>query len=112
MDWTAVKKDTPKAFERFVKWIDTESDDILQFELMMILKNERDLYDFFDDQKIIIDIQYELMDINGIDKFMFVPSAVIISLKERIGKSQYGKRKQAENAIFTEAFKILENQLC
>lgn len=54
MDWKQIKKNNPKAFKKFVKWLDCDSSDMLQFELMMILKNERDLYDFFDEMGIII----------------------------------------------------------
>ena len=43
MNVKQIQKDTPGAYKKLKKWINAETKGILQFELMMILKNERDL---------------------------------------------------------------------
>ena len=102
MNWNSVKKDTPKAFKKFAKWVDAESKDILQFELMMILKNERDLYDFFDEMGVFICI---LPAFSGWDWEVYVDDEWIDS-----SDIKNENRKEAEEEAFKRAFFILEKQ--
>ncbi len=107
MNWKEIKKKYPKAYAKFIEWVDAETLDILKFELMMILKNERDLFDFFDEQKIYVMILRDHLFVDswfgGIEK----------------GESEGGfkkikhckNRSETETAAFEYAFKMLENKL-
>lgn len=107
--WRQVKKETPKAFKKFVKWVDSESKDILQFELAMILKHEnRDLFDFFDEQGIYMNV---FMDENPDNGNRYWDWQVFID-GECFGSSEVEEptRKEAEIAMYNGAFKTLEKQ--
>ena len=108
MDWRQLKKKCPKAFEKLKKWLDAESKDILRFELMMILKNKRDLYDFFDEAGIYMNV---FMDENPETGSKYWDWQVFID-GECFGSSEVEKptRKEAETAMYNGAFKILEKQ--
>lgn len=108
MNWKQINKDYPKAFKKFVKWLDCDSSDMLKFEMMMILKNERDLYDFFDEQKVYINVFITEHPDKGNtywDWELFVDG-------ECLGSSEVEEptRKEAETAAFNEAFNQLEKQ--
>ena len=103
MNWKQINKDYPKAFKKFVKWLDCDSSDMLKFEMMMILKNERDLYDFFDEQGILIFIPATML--TWWDWEIYVNDQCMDS-----SEVEEPNRKEAESEAFKRAFKILEEQ--
>ncbi len=66
----------------------------------------RELYDFFDDQGVYIDVTY------GVNDWKLSPwfTGCIYNIPVIMTK-QYRSRRKAENAVFKEAFKILEGKL-
>lgn len=109
MNWKQIKKHTPKAFKKFVKWINNGRNDKLKF-LEMSLKNERDLFDFFDEQGIYIGI---VIGNNNLDKTQPpIFEYEILQNGEAVIHDDdcHFIRHKAEIAAFNEAFKILEKQ--
>lgn len=108
-NYKQVEKDTPKAFKKLKKWLDCEDKDILQFELMMILKNERDLFDFFDDMGICIGV---FKSPNPSDHYYTYWDWEIYVDGQCMDSSEVEEpnRKEAETEAFKRAFKILEKQ--
>ena len=104
-----IKNDTPKAFKKLKKWLDAESKDILQFEMMMILKNDRDLYDFFDEMGIYMNA---FMDENPETGSKYWDWQVYVD-GECFGSSEVEEptRKEAETEAFKRAFFILEKRI-
>ena len=101
MHYKQIKKDTPEAFKKLKKWINAETKGILQFELMMILKNERELFDFFDEMGIFITIIHR-------DTI-----ALILPFHWKIRgeiSEGYANRKEAEKVAYKKAFNLLEKQ--
>ena len=104
IQWSEIKKQTPNAFKKLKKWINAETKGILQFELMMILKNERELFDFFDEMGIIISIWLQPQTRSHLVWSVYYSDIFAHSSK------YYGDRKEAEKEAFKRAFKILEKK--
>ena len=116
MDWEQIKKDTPKAFEKLIKWLDCsveveiEGEDLVSYTKALpthhILNKEimplRRLYDFFDEQGIFICI---LPAFSGWDWEVYVDDKWIDS-----SDIKNENRKEAEADAFERAFFILEKQ--
>ena len=105
-EWETIKKKNPKAFKKFVKWLDCDSSDMLQFELMMILKNERELFDFFDDMDIHIYIHPSLLSKLGRQ----CTFSILQDDGESMSATKVDNRKKTETTAFEKAFNLLEKQ--
>lgn len=122
MNWKEVIKKNEKAFKLLTKWIIPEYTNE-EYQVMgsengdihiSLYNNKgeldgaafsvylRDLYDFFDDNEIPINVYYKV--------YTFAYS---IALAEEDFKDNgvYGSRKEAEKAAFTKTFEILEQKL-
>ncbi len=94
IDWKNIKEKYPKAYEKFIhEWYHGYKD----------LINERDLYDFFDEQGINIlitcefDFGYEILD----NRY---------EVNQEV-KKWFNSRQEAESEVFTKAFEILNDKL-
>ncbi len=94
-----IKKDYPKTYKLLVETMGEDKEDMTQLALMHA---PRFLYDFFDKQNIIININYS----TGED-FWFD----IISGTNEDYEGVYTTREEAEQQAFMKAFSIKETQL-
>lgn len=97
LDWKMIKEQYPNANHRFNEWLtfNFQADDVF---------NQRDLYDFFDGEGIIMDVIYYPTDKVFVSTFTYGKT----SPEPREG---FKTRTETEAWAFTEAFKILEKQL-
>ena len=86
MDWEKIKKEYPKAYNKFNKCFNGEP-----FETS-------DIYSFFDEQKIFIGI-------------MRVGDYFFYSTSEEFSIGGFKSRTKAETAAFTKSFDLLEQQI-
>ena len=97
MNWTLIKEKYPKIDKRLTKWVMSKGD--------MYSFNDRDLYDFFDEQgiriAIYIDKEFYNYSLNDIEGYMFAID------DEGVSHS----RAKAEEQAFLKAFEILEDKL-
>ena len=108
MDWTKIQENFPKAFE---KWYDHSgfdktnmpvADIIADSDYTNALYNFRELYDFFDRQRIKISLSYY-------DKgFAF---DITVNERTQCFDEDYKTRTEAETEAFEKAFQILEDKL-
>jgi hypothetical protein len=115
MDWKKVKKKYPKSFEKLRDFGDPSS----PLEIFLIELNKRCkqvsyyrfLYDFFDENGLLIDIEimwfgsnryYFIFEINGIH------NQNIGFYDKEIARQ---KRKEIEEIAFLKAFELLEKEL-
>ena len=96
MNWNKIKEKYPKAHK---KLFDT-------CKVVIDIDSDRDLYDFFDEQGIIINV-YNLFgsfwwDIKEYYERLFA---------EHAKEDQYKTRTEAEEKAFTKAFELLEEKL-
>lgn len=111
MNWEEIKKTCPKAFNILMDSYHAKQMDALNLAgKTMYYIIDRALYDFFDEQKIIIIINYEPPNSYNFN----------IYFNENVGKADYYKfrrylyysqRTEAETEAFTKAFEILEKRL-
>lgn len=106
----SIRANTPKAYTKLVKWIGAGDQDILQFEMAMLLKNERDLYDFFDEMGIIIGIVIGNDNMDKTHPPIFEYEIFQGGKEVAHDDDCHFMRKEAETSAFTEAWKILEKQ--
>ncbi len=118
MNWKEIKEKHPKAFALLIKWlactveVKIEDDELVTYlpvtPVHRITKREtmplRRLYDFFDEQEIYIDVNY-----NRENRLRF---AYAIHLPEQ-GKiinspDEVPERTEMETAAFTKSFELLE----
>lgn len=128
MNWREIKKKYPKAYRKLRKWVylldptwynniseqyDNKSD--ARYEFIQTLNNHtdcvfnqhRDLYDFFDEQDLIIQIHYNR-------EFSF--STLLYTNYDPYNGEyfyyrHYKTRTHAEQEAFTKAFELLEERL-
>ena len=112
MNWKEIKEKCPRAFKFYTKkygFVDTE---IAQNNLLLMLGDDLDrrLYDFFDEQGIIIDIAPTFSKkVNG--KTEFYIDWWIDDMPAAESNKNYKTRAEAEEQAFIKAFEILENKL-
>ena len=122
MKWKEIKKKYPKGLDKLFAWLNIEEYDSTiskevgtkwyQFEHGYLLShegfcwNKRNLYDFFDEQGIIIKIDV----CPACDKYFFDVEIFSNTVHELIAIT-FESRKEAEQAAFLKAFEILENML-
>ena len=110
MNYTKIKASCPKAFEKLYSRIShffthREKAGTLASDMDgNHLFNDRDLYDFFDEQKIWINI-------NRIDKLSIAFNEDGEELWAEAYKSIHKTANDCETAAFTKAFEILEERL-
>jgi len=105
MNWKEIKKKYPKSIELLKEWLFLKLGNEGDLGLNMIsglFHTERRLYDFFDEQGIIILINYASQYWNYTINNFFIGKS-----KERDNIT----RKQAEEQAFLKAFEILEKSL-
>lgn len=95
MNWKKIKKDYPKSYS--------------ELEGIGISGSvwDRSLYDFFDENEMIIIIDYDFHD--GVFLWKFDITYGCGTMYE--SAAQYTDRNKAEQAAFEKAFEILENKL-
>ncbi len=119
MDWNKIKEKYPKAFNKMLQgqcWFSELDDyDTLQIspkEEPDLLINERDLYDFFDEQGIYINICTHKSIYDEPDKFTISWYDIFLNKAENIAHDgNYYSRTEAEEKAFEKAFEILEGKL-
>lgn len=103
MNYEKIKIDYPKAWEIFENWL-LESQDIkVGIEFVSTICNFRDLYDFFDGEKLIVEVLYNrhsnryycCINNNYTSEYTL----------------EFPTRTEAKQAGFGECFEILENKL-
>ena len=116
MNWNEIREQYPKAWEVFWKWkpyLKLYEDNKLGWEytdgvhqiLMFASFVERDLYDFFDEQKIYIIVEYQ-------ENRAYPFSAKILEDGYQNSALLFGdSRSEAENKAFEKAFEILEGRV-
>ena len=123
MDWTGIVEKYPKSFDLLVEKAHLPKDCIeidedylsYDFDDYVNIFNERDLYDFFDGQGMIVSITKDSEEINCwiVD--------ILEKMSEKIEGHHYRQlydglyyvdnRRRVENYLFTRAFEILETKL-
>lgn len=101
MNWEKIKAKYPKAVSRFIEWDNLNAETFMRW---IFLYNIRDLYDFFDDNNIIVLPDFDYC----------VESAgwcFIICDSDCIYDYRFDTRAEAETQAFTIAFKTLEDKL-
>jgi len=98
MNWEEIKEKYPKALELLEQWGN--------FPAVLSRQKNRLLYEFFDENKILIGIDVYRDSHDG-DIVWFDPE--IFGVTNNIGT--YHIRTKAEKAAFTKAFEILEKRL-
>ena len=119
MNWKEIKKKYPKAHKKFGIWADKHGEYCdIDLEYLWInypplcetlnhtFYDDRDLYDFFDEQGIIIEIICEYKPNLGW-RFMSYINYRLSCENNWISK-WYKSRKKVEEAAFLKAFEILE----
>jgi len=101
MNWIKISKKYPKANNLFSKWIDGHG--MIDYEM-------RDLYDFFDEQKMWITISQSSNEECGT---LYNTWEYLIEWLEgnTMNEEFFKTRKKAEQMAFEKAFEILENNL-
>lgn len=105
MNWEEIAKKYPKAHEKYCDW------HRINFMGLTTNKNipfkTRDLYDFFDEKKIIISLEYNdgLGAMNGIYLFNISTDESNIQSDD-----EFYTRTEAEEKAFTKAFEILNDK--
>lgn len=117
MDYKQIKQNSPKAWGAYMKFMEQHVKDVTKAVMddmfcygasMQYKSNTRHLYDFFDSYEIFVNVFNEPMDTTfnfGIDVLLPDGSDCIKA------NSIYANRPEAEEAAFTKAFEILEQQL-
>jgi hypothetical protein len=94
MNWLQIQEDYPKAWGELLKWIDAD----IEVETLEIL---RDLYDFFDSYKIVVETKWNIGTFQG---SVWVRATIYYTLSDP-------DRTAVEEASFLKAFSILEEKL-
>ena len=112
MNWKEIKEKCPKALHKYnlYNWDGYENykiDNYAPIVLKDLAKtNNRNLYDFFDENGIIIEILYSLG--GGLFAYEIHKVSNVEFIKYSDG---FSSRTEAETEAFNKAFKILENKL-
>ena len=120
MNWTLIKEKYPKAHKKLGEWLDWDKH--LE-KYQHLLHNDRDLYDFFDEQGIYITVMYDGLapfqaqitqegkSENGSEYIWHLPDFRFSDTWKNYYK-KYKTRTEAEEQAFLKAFSILEEKLC
>ena len=117
MDWEKIKKDCPKAFEKFYsEWVGCDENEKEDFLKCMKSYYLRALYDFFDGNGIYVIIFLQAIGYLGNVPFEYEGWGYKIWLKEgQLNEPTeiicYDTRKKAEESALERAFEILEDKL-
>ena len=108
MNWDKIKEKYPKAFDKYSEWLEDPTE-ITEYGFLVYIEmndkhhivNRRYLYDFFDEQGIIISIYHDPEDLWQYD------------INDREVNTAVGikSRTEAEEKAFEKAFEILENKI-
>ena len=97
-NWNEIKEKYPKAYHKSQQW----------FGKLRDIITWRHLYDFFDEQKLIIQIGYWADEL----KYWFDIYEPLMEDGHCSGNGEeYNTRTEAEEQAFIKAFEILENKL-
>lgn len=119
MNWQEIKEKYPNAsklYQNFGGW--SHEDKIKAYLKDEVLR--RDLYDFFDEQNIFINVSQEYQYTREVDEdgrnSHYVPDGWDWDIHDRAyylatSKALSKSRKEAEQQAFLKAFEILENKL-
>jgi hypothetical protein len=106
LDPIAIEKKYPKSFKLIKDWLTGSSPEgnVLSKEMMQafIYGNPRFLYDFFDDQKYVITLEYNT---KGWYYWLMEPDS-----SENLSQD-FSSRKLVEEAAFINTFNIMEDKL-
>ena len=108
MDYKEIKKKHPKAWALLKEWFGYKKDTTVSMELSKIFMPERKLYDFFDEQKIIISINGYKGLSSDLEWGWNIEHSKGVSDCSPLA---YYSRIEAEEESFLEAFEILEQVL-
>lgn len=112
MNWQKIKTDYPKAYNKYIAWNCAKNPNCPSKECYDF--NIRDLFDFFDENKIYIHIEVDTMydSEKGSEEFICFNPMIITnhSVLCTNSKSLFS-RCDAERSAFNEAFEILNNKL-
>jgi len=106
MNWTLIKEKYPKAHKKLGEWLDWDKH--LE-KYQHLLHNDRDLYDFFDEQDLIIEISY--FPEQGEFAFDIMKYGMPNGCSLMGNDVGIKTRTEAEEQAFLKAFEILEDKL-
>lgn len=109
MNWPEIKKQYPKAYALLLKsYSIQEIGNTLYWPQSNRVFIDRDLYDFFDSNSMLISVQpvWEREAPEWIARI-----GVVYWNKSGTGKGYYPSRRSAEDFIFTKAFHLLNDRL-
>ena len=116
MNWNEIKEKYPKALTCLAKMFDKDISDKGLDSLVSVLEmawQDRDLYDFFDEQGIYIGIiyQYYYNTLDTCDHYYF-DWEIMFGVDDKIISSdvEESTRTEAEEKAFEKAFEILESK--
>lgn len=113
MNYKEIKKKYPKAWLLLKEWFGYKKDLTVSMTLSKIFMPERRLYDFFDEQEIII-IIYPWFSPDEGDEGELYCWCFGINSKDKVTDifdPNFKVRSDSEKAAFLKAFEILENKL-
>ena len=111
MNWKQISEQYPKAWE---KWFGKNK---LSFEHKSFgydyLSSDRDLYDFFDQEGIIVQVDYMMGERNFSYSIYILPKEINFAILGDLSgfNKHWSTRTEAEQQAFTKAFSILEERL-
>ena len=108
MEWKEIQSKYPKAFEAFSIWKYVVKNELTPFRYMILTKNIRNLYDFFDENDLFVEPSASAINRWAYDIFKLTENSFICIAHNY---SPYLNRVEAETAVFTKAFELLEVNL-
>ena len=96
IDWYKIEKQNPKSYKEFSKWDAKKNEGFLEYI------NQRDLFEFFDERDLFIQINFSKGRFGYIIKSSFLDIDII-------NKFNYLHRVESEIIAFENCFNILEN---
>jgi|WetSurMetagenome_2_1015567.scaffolds.fasta_scaffold651543_2 hypothetical protein len=108
MNWTLIKEKYPKAWDKLSRFIGEKHIESFQY-LSKLWRVE--LYDFFDEQGIIINIEY--VEIDSFAGILYQRNGVCyeVDKNDNLYLPAQSTRTEAEEQAFLKAFEILESKL-
>jgi len=122
MNFDKIKESYPKAWERLSEWLSTTEVECFvslsvngyrvgETQELSRLKNDRDLYDFFDAQGIYVSVSPKLKSGGKLREFTWYIDMAGSHFASMALNEFHLSRTAAESAAFEKAFEILENKL-
>jgi len=106
MNWTEIKEKYPKASRLLINYYDID-DSLIGIRYFVEDYLARNLYDFFDEQGLYINILVEDNEYTNSINWLYW----IVDSEKRIDDYSFQTRTEAEEKAFEKAFEILENKL-